>query len=298
MKPCAKLVPVVLIVCAVMSGLSCTPPAAFAGTVTGQVMIDAKTPMAKGVVLLFSSVTGPPPSPYKYWRIPDQVLPADSDGKFSLTLPPGDWYMMAAQKKQDTEIGPPLESEFLYFHADSSGNARVIPVTDAGTVDLGKLTGTFTWLPTMSERDKGITSVEGVVLTMEGKPVPNLVVLAFYTPEMRRRPAFVSERTDKDGKFIIRVAEGGNYWLKVRGVIGGGAPATGEYQNTTDEFTPFMVALENGQKLKGVILNVKEFSGIGSTGQPKQQKIWKRVDDMKTDPQEAQPPGEKKKSRK
>lgn len=298
MKPVAKLLPVILIVCAVVFGFSCSPATVFAGTVTGQVMIDATTPMAKGVVLLYSNFTGPPPNPYKYWRIPDQVFPADNDGKFSLNLPPGEWYMMIAQKKQDTEIGPPLESEFLYFHGDSSGNARAIPVTDQGTVDLGKLTGTFTWLPAMSERSKGITSVEGVVLTAEGKPVPNLVVLAFYTPETRRRPAFVSERTDKDGKFIIRVAGGGDYWLKVRGIIGGGAPATGEYQNTTDEFTPFMVSLENDQKLEGVILNVKEFSGIGSTGQPQQQRIWKRVDDVKTEPQKAQPPDVKKKSRK
>lgn len=290
MKAVRRLVPVMLLFL-----LGVLPAQLYAGTVTGQVMIDAKTPMAKGAVLLYSSYTGPPPSPYKYWRIPDQVFPTDADGKFSLSLPPGDWYMMIAQKKEEAEIGPPLESEFLYFHADASGNARAIPVTEEGVIDLGRLTGTITWLPSMSEREKGITSIEGVVLTVDGKPVPNLVVLAFYTPEARRRPAFVSDRTDKAGRFLIRVAEGGDYWLKVRGVIGGGAPAKGEFQSTTDEFVPFMVSLENGQKLKGITLNVKEFEGIGSTGQAKPEKVWKRVDDVSGKPQQGEPPADRKK---
>ncbi len=296
MKSARNFLPVMLLALAMMLGLHCIPATVFAGTVTGQVMMNATTPMAKGVVLLYSSYTGPPPSPYKYWRIPDQVFPADSDGKFSLNLSPGDWYMMVAQKKQDAEIGPPLESEFLYFHADSAGNAKAIPVAEEGKVDLGKLTGTFKWLPAMSEREKGITSIEGVVLTVDEKPVQNLIVLAYYTPETRRRPAFVSERTDKAGRFLIRVAEGGNYWLKVRGVIGGGAPASGEFQNTTDEFEPFMVSLENGQKLKGVILTVKEFAGVGSTGKFKPEKVWKRVNDINVNPQKGEPPAGKKKS--
>ena len=291
-----KLLSVLLIGAALTLGLYCTPPAVCAGTVTGQIMLDAKTPMTQGVVLLFSSYSGPPPSPYKYWRIPDQVLPADSAGRFSLTLPPGDWYMMIAQKKQDAEIGPPLESEYLYFHADPAGNAKAISVPEVGTVDLGKLTGTFTWLPTMSEREQGITSIEGEVLNVDGRPVQNLVVLAYYSAETRRRPAFISERTDKNGKFLIRVAEGGAYWLKVRGVIGGGAPATGEFQSTTDEFIPFMVSLETGQKLKGIKLDVKEFTGVGSSGQFKPEKVWKRVDDANPGSQKGQPPAGKKKS--
>jgi hypothetical protein len=149
MKAVRSLVPVMVLFLAILLGV---PVQLYAGTVTGQVMIDAKTPMAKGAVLLYSSYTGPPPSPYKYWRIPDQVFPTDAEGKFSLSLPPGDWYMMVAQKKETAEIGPPLESEFLYFHADAAGNAKVITVPEEGGIDLGKLTGTITWLPSMSER--------------------------------------------------------------------------------------------------------------------------------------------------
>lgn len=297
MKACRNLLPLLLLVVALAGAALCSPAAVLAGTVSGQIMIDAKTPMRNGVVLLYNSYSGPPPSPYKYWRIPDQAYPAGKDGKFSLTLPAGDWYMMIAQKKENVDIGPPLESESLYFHADAAGNARSISVPEEGKVDLGKLTGTITWLPTMSERDKGITSIEGVVLTLEGKPVPNLVVLAYYTPETRRRPAFVSERTDKEGKFLIRVAEGGDYWLKVRGVIGGGAPAAGEFQNATDDFVPLMVSLADSQKLTGVTLNVREFDGIGSTGKPKLEKVWKRVNDLKGESLPEQPPEKKKKSR-
>jgi hypothetical protein len=57
-----------------------------------------------------------------------------------------------------------------------------------------------------------------------------------------------------------------------------------------------MVSLENGQKLKGVILAVKEFTGIGSSGQYKPEKVWKRVDDLNVKPQQSEPPADRKKS--
>ncbi|GEM_PF-4577899 len=249
--------------------------------VSGQVMINDKTPMANGVVLLFSDYSGPPPNPYKYWRIPDMVFATDADGKFFAPLDEGTYYLMIAQKKMDGEIGPPLDSEYLYFHADAKGNPKPITVVNGSPVNLGKLQGSFFWTPDMSERTKGITAIEGVVVDLESKkPVDNVVVLAFYTREARRRPAFISDRTDKEGRFSLRVAEGGDYWLRVRGVIGGGAPEAGERLNTTDEFDPLMVSIESGVKVTGVILNVKVFDGIGSTGKPKPEKKWKRVNDI------------------
>jgi len=249
--------------------------------ITGQVMINDKTPMTNGVVLLYSDNSGPPPNPYKYWRIPDYVFATDGQGRFSVPLDEGTYFLMIAQKKMDGEIGPPLDSEYLYYHADSEGNARPIVVTADAVVNLGKLQGSFYWTPAMSERTRGITAIEGVVMDMENRPVDNVVVLAFYTREARRRPAFISDRTDRNGRFSLRVAEGGDYWLRVRGVIGGGAPEAGERLNTTDEFDPIMVSPESGKKVTGILLRVKVFDGIGSTGKPKPEKKWMRVNDIK-----------------
>jgi len=270
-----------------------TPPLS-SGGISGQVMINDNRPMANGVVLLFSDYSGPPPNPYKYWRIPDMVFTTDAAGKFSIPLDDGTYYLMIAQKKPDGEIGPPMDSEYLYFHADAKGVPLPITIGNSVPVHLGRLQGSFFWTPAMSERVKGITSIEGVVVDMDNNPVDNVVVLSYYTREARRRPAFISERTDKQGRFSLRVAEGGNYWLRVRGVIGGGAPEAGERLNTTDEFDPLMVSLVNEQKLTGVVLKVKVFDGIGSTGKFKPEKKWKRVNDLKVTPGVPGKPADKK----
>jgi hypothetical protein len=274
-----------------LAALCAELPTERGGGIAGQIMIDDKRPMVDAVVLLFSDFSGPPPNPFKYWRIPDMGGGTDREGRFFIPLEDGTYYFMVAQKQANKEIGPPKESEYLYFHGDGSGNPLPVTVSEGRTVDLGRLKGAFFWTPAMSERAKGITAIEGVVVDTAGKPVANLAVFAFYSPETRRRPAFVSDRTDADGRYVLRVAEGGDYWLRARGVIGGGAPATGEHLNTTDDFEPQMVTLETGQKKTGVTIRVKVFEGIGSSGQPVQEKVWKRVTEPRTDKTPPAPTG-------
>lgn len=250
--------------------------------ISGQVMIKGKTPMVNGVVLLYNKEWGAPPHPYKYWRIPDLISGTDSRGKFSIVVAEGTYYLMIAQKKPNGEIGPPKESEFLYFHGDVKGNPKPIVVAAGANLNLGVLTRSFKWSPKLVQRDKDITAIEGVVADMEGKPVERAVVFAYFSKNAVGRPAFVSDRTDKNGRYQLRVYEGGTYYLKVRSVIGGGTPETGEYLSTTKSFEPLEVHLAKGQKLADVALKVDRFAGKGLPGVDKPVRIWKNTDRLQT----------------
>lgn len=224
-------------------------------SIAGQVMIDDKTPMTYGVVLLYDGNSGPPPALGRYWRVPDLITTLGTEGRFSIEVGEGTYYLQVSQKNPGGDVGPAVEKEYLYFHGDAEGNAFPLVVGGGGRMDLGRLKA-FLWSPEMVKREKGITAVEGVVVDTEGKPVERAVVLAYYNPEGNGRPIFVSDRTDKKGRYQLRTNEGGTFYLKVRSVIGGGKPASGEYLNTTKEFTPVAVTLKKGERQQGVTLRV------------------------------------------
>lgn len=247
------------------------------GTLSGKVMIKENTPMANGMLLLYNPHLGPPPHPYKYWRIPDMIISVGQNGSFSVDLAEGSYYMMIAQKSPDGEIGPPSKDEFLYFHRDKEGNAAPILIEAGKKLEMGTLSTAFLWTADKVEREKGVTSASGVVIDGSGQPVKNVLVFAYLYREATGRPAFVSDRTDKDGKFIIRFYEGGTYFLKVRGVIGGGKPRPGEFMNVTKEFEPTMITLQKDEKLKDVKLQVRMFATPGEQAPAtfgKDEKVW------------------------
>ncbi len=231
-------------------------------TISGQVMIG-KTQMINGFVFLYDKSLGVPPSKDKYWRVPDLISPLDMEGKFSIDVPEGTYYLTAAQKDPDGEMGPPKVIEYHYFHGDAEGNPLPLIVTSGDKLNLGVLTGVFVWRPDMNKRGKGVTAVEGIVADIEGKPVEGALVFAYLSKEISGRPVFISERTDKNGKYQLRVHDGGTFYLKVRSVYGGGAPEEGEFLNITGEFKPFWVTVKKDQKLQGINLQVKKFHKRG-----------------------------------
>lgn len=245
-----------------------------AAAISGQIVIDDKTPMAQGIILLYNSKSGPPPSLGRYWRVPDHMSPVGDNGMFSLDVAEGTYYLQSARKNPDGEIGPAYEKEYVYFHGDAQGNALPITIKRGEKHSLGRLQA-FLWSPDMVQRDKGITAVEGVVVDTDGKPVPRALVLAYYSGTGLGRPVFVSDRTGKDGRFQLRTNDGGTFFLKVRSVAGGGKPSAGEFLNTTKEFQPELVTLKKGEKLKGITLKVMKFSRPLEKEAPVEKREWR-----------------------
>lgn len=80
------------------------------------------------------------------------------------------------------------------------------------------------------------------------------MVFAFSTPTMVGRPLFVSERSDRDGKYLLRTHRGGNYYLRARANHGGGPPAADEVMGIYKDGKP--VVIKTGQLRKGVNISV------------------------------------------
>jgi len=233
------------------------------GTITGRIMIKGNGPMAGGMVFVFNDASGPPPSRDKYWRVPDNMVKIDAEGRFSADLPAGKYYLGAKKATAGKDIGPPEEGDLFYAFSEQKGMPKAYTVEEGKKIDVGVIAEATPFRKGSVKYDDGITAIEGVIIDGENKPVQGALVFAFLTPSMVGRPLFASERTGQDGKYILRVYEGGSYYLRVRSLYGGGPPAAGEIIGSYGMEEPVAVAVKSGEKVKDITIKVKRFAGRG-----------------------------------
>lgn len=247
-----------------VGGISAAAEPVQTGTVSGRFLGDGKSPLASGSVVLFRRGSGPPPAPDRYWLVPDYVEPLDDDGRFTVAVEPGTYYLAAIKRNNRKEIGPPKEGELFLVAADEKGQLVTFSVTGNGAANVGTIGGVR---PIDKTRIRpGCTAIEGTLVDGEGKPVEGAIVFAFASSSMVGKPLFVSERSDGEGKYLLRVAAGGTYYLKVRDVYGGGEPAEGAIFATLGGDVPSAINVTYGEVRKGVTISVSRF------GRPSQAK--------------------------
>jgi len=233
------------------------------GRITGTLQKKTGEPMANGTLFLFNEKTGPPPAPEKYWRVPDEIVPLDADGKFVVEVRPGTYFLGAIKRIAGEELGAPNEGDYFLANRDKKGNLRKYAVKAGETTDLGTLAQGIPFKKAKQLTTGSITAIEGTVLDEAGKPVERALVFAFLSPTMVGKPLFVSKRTGDDGKYLLMVDKGGTYYLKTREVFGGGAPKPGEIIGGYGEREPAPVKVETGKTVKGIDLKVIHFKGRG-----------------------------------
>ena len=86
------------------------------------------------------------------------------------------------------------------------------------------------------------TGIEGTVLDAEGKPVEGVLVFAALRPEVEI-PLYASRDTDKDGKYVIGLPEGGQYYVSVW------------------KEKPITVTVKRGEITKGIDISVTRSRG-------------------------------------
>lgn len=230
------------------------------GTLSGQFKVDAKAPMADGMVYVYNLATGPAPSHDRYWRVPDFVEKLDKDGRFAIELPSGEYCIGAIKRSGATQIGPPQEGDFFLLALDDKKLPRKVALGQGEKKDIGVLSGAQ---PYKVVPAAGITGIEGTILDLEGAPVEGTMVFAFMTPTVVGKPLFVSDRSDKSGKFLLRVHEGGTYYLKVRDNYGGGPPRGGAVLDGNKEEPLVKVTAKTGEIARGAVLKGRKFPGRG-----------------------------------
>jgi len=231
------------------------------GQVTGRLQTKSGKPMSGGLVYFFT-VKGPLPDPDRYWRIPDFLVEIKDKGKFSIELPEGEYYFGAIKRARGkTENGPPQAGDFFYKALDDKGAPTLYSVTKGEKKDLGTIAGVMPYKGL--KVGDSITAIEGRVITADGKPVKGALVFAFISEAMIGKPTFASYRTGKDGKYVLRVNQGGSFFLRVRDIYGGGPPIPGAIIGTFGGETPETVSVKTGDRVKGIDITVAKFKGRG-----------------------------------
>ncbi len=107
------------------------------------------------------------------------------------------------------------------------------------------------------------TAIKGVVLDEKGKPVPDVYVFAFLKDARTKRPLYISEKTDKNGRFLLRVGGEGIYYLKVRDFIDRGKPKEDSIIGIFGEpDKPENLEIKDGEIKDNVKIKVTKFSTI------------------------------------
>ncbi|GAB4343574.1 MAG: hypothetical protein Kow0089_19450 [Desulfobulbaceae bacterium] len=205
------------------------------GTLSGQVVTEDGKPVPGGVVSFFNTNKGIPPLFANMHRIPDIVGRMGTDGRFTASLLPGTYYMGALIITDPGRgPGPPREGETFYFARDEKGNLREFSIATKEVKDVGRVIGA---LPDTFPLAKNLVTIEGRLLTGDGKkPFAGGVVLV-KTDMNKPRPDFVSERTGEDGRFTLKLPADTPYYLlgRERAV---GRPVPGTYVGTYGSSSP------------------------------------------------------------
>lgn len=243
---------------------------------TGVLALKDGRPLQGGLIYLFNKASGPPPIMERYWRIPDLIAELDENGRFDLELSAGTYYLASVKHFDPKDVGPPKKGEIIMLSRDAKGEPAAYSLASGETRDIGTLAEAVPFDPAMLQAgSKGITAIEGRIVGEDGKPIAGVPVFAFTTPATVGRPLFASERSDSDGKFLLRVHGGGTYYLKVRGKYGGGQPGQDSVLDGEKDEQLASVTVATGEISKGVLH--KAFTVRG----PKSKRKGKMYDKLK-----------------
>jgi hypothetical protein len=226
------------------------------GFITGRALLPSGKPMKHALVLCYLKQNGPAPLPERYWRVPDAAVPVDSNGKFSVELIEGEYYVgVIGRKSSELVPGPPVEGDILILLKHKSGQPKIFTVADGKTIDTGTQKGSV--YRKSGKKNVTLTTIEGMVLSTDGLPVSGVFVFAFNSPARGSRPVFASEKTGKSGKFLLRVDGDGTFYLKVRDTYGGGKPQAGHLKGSFGGEEPAPVSIASGDTLSGINIVVQ-----------------------------------------
>lgn len=244
------------------------------GTITGLLMVKNGGPLANGGVMFFNTATGPPPTPGKFWRVADVKASTDANGKFHVNLDAGTYYMGVIKRASGKLVGPPEEGELFLPSPDRQGVFRQYTVKPRETTNIGIVSEIVPFRLSEHESREPVTAIEGTVVDESGKPVENAIVFVFPTRDVLGKPLFVSGKTGKDGRFTVRLSEGGTYYLKARSVYGGGRPNPKEIMGLYGKKdVPYPVAVETGKTTGGIALGGFRFPERGKNNKYEKRRI-------------------------
>jgi hypothetical protein len=171
-------------------------------------------------------------------------------GQFRMSLPPGDYWLLARKRLQGGQYGPIEIGDYFNFYY---GNPVHIAPGRQKSIQLETITRL-----SMLEEEPGAVfrGIRGRVLNTQKIPVAGLRVFAYRSADMSGTPAYISAATDSDGGFELPVPEAGHYWLLARQQLGGPA-ASGELYGRLQQQDQAGLELSPSHSQREVILYVQ-----------------------------------------
>ncbi len=232
------------------------------GVISGTVVIKGQGPLSGGQVMLYNAASGPAPDPDKYERTPDLARPIGEDGRFSVELPAGTYYLRAVKRLSGERIGPPEAGDYIFRATDEKGMPREFRVEAGKSLDIGTGEAVPLLKTAKSSTHAVTTAIEGIIVDPTGNPVPDVIIVAFLKPAVQSKPLFVSDKTGKNGTYVLRVAPG-TYYLRARNMFASGPPEPGQIVGYYGEGAPAPVTVKEGEIVKNVNFTVILFPGRG-----------------------------------
>ena len=191
---------------------------------------------------------------------PSQFIssPTDAEGRYSLDLPPGTYYVVARKRMSGESTGPLAPGDFYSEHQ------RIVTSVIEGKVSLVDLPVVPMKAP-MFFKKKVVerstdTGIRGVLVDREGKPVPGGFAMAYSAPQMQRLPDHASTLSDAEGRFSLYLPEGGRYYLAGR-IHAWDMPSPGEPYGKFGGEAPKVVQVVTGSFVEGLKIEMAPFAG-------------------------------------
>lgn len=209
-----------------------------------------------GIAVLWPADDERIPDPRRFTLIPTSVTPLDTDGVFSLSAPPGDYFVGAILRRSaGGTMGPPRVGDLVFMTPDKAGGAVRVQVPAGGTVDIGNQGEPWTFGGMV---DTPAMGVSGTILDEAGAPVSGLLVFAFADPEVTKAPLAVSARSDALGHFVLPLAKPGKIYLRARKQYRGGRPEPGDYIGVFGGDKPRPLLISAGHLITGMKIVVRK----------------------------------------
>ncbi len=197
------------------------------GTVRGCVTLAGHSTY-RGVAALWPFAQGIGPDPRQAVRPPATSTSLDTEGCFTLRAAPGEYFVGAVVRRTDGGWqGPPRPGDMVFLSPDAEGKSKSVAINSGEVTDIGRHASGWEYAgftPTASP-----LAISGRLTDPAGKPLPGLLVFAFTDSTMSKEPFAVSEPSDNNGRYLLRLPGPAIFYLRVREHYGRRSPASGGY---------------------------------------------------------------------
>jgi hypothetical protein len=216
-------------------------------------------PISGGLIYAFDTNSGPPPLREGARRVPDAVVKTNDEGKFSLELAEGTYYLSTLKKFDAAAPGPPQDGDLHGLSRDKKGKPIKYKVKRGVTTNIGILRQASVFKSPTIKISAGMTAITGILKWSDGSPMADVVVQVYANQEIEGKPVYVSQKTGKDGKYIVQVDQEGTYFVAIRANYGGGRPQAGDLRGIYGGETAQPVAVKKQSVTEGIDIQAGHF---------------------------------------